>query len=195
MRPWTNCVTSRSFQRPFSDQVWSRLVAGPICGQDLYIAHRWRGNRINNSQAPALVSQVISPVNNVWRFLYGPLGSLVLDIRERPVGETDLGRGFVPELQPHDLGAGRDEPTFHGQRSESSRRKQRSANLRRSSSSVQYDLSLADQGQTMVQLVGSATPIVHVFGVLAWTATARQFGGGPGSSVAVTVMSGVGLNP
>jgi hypothetical protein len=47
----------------------------------------------------------------------------------------------------------------------------------------------------MVQVVGSDTPMVHVFGVLAWTAIARQLGGGPGSSVAVTVTSGVGLNP
>jgi hypothetical protein len=60
------------------------------------------------------VSKVISPINDVWRFLDGPLGSVVLDIRERPVGETDLWRRFVPELQPHDFGAGRDEPTFHG---------------------------------------------------------------------------------
>jgi hypothetical protein len=47
----------------------------------------------------------------------------------------------------------------------------------------------------MLQAVGSTTPIVHVFGVLAWMAVACQLGGGPGSLVAVTVTSVVGLNP
>jgi hypothetical protein len=63
------------------------------------------------------VGEVVSPVNDIWRFLDATPGSVILDIRERPVGETDLRRWFVPELQPHDFGAGCDEPTFHGCRS------------------------------------------------------------------------------
>jgi hypothetical protein len=50
---------------------------------------------------------MIPAINDVWRFLDGPLRSVVLDIRERPVWETDLRRRFVPELQPHYFGAGR----------------------------------------------------------------------------------------
>src|SRR5882762_9257842 len=68
------------------------------------------------------------------------------------------------------------------------------ANLRSTSSSVQWDQRLFNQGQTIVQVVGSDTPMVQIFGVLAWMAVALQLGGGPGSSVATTVTSGVGLN-
>src|ERR1700681_875598 len=72
--------------------------------------------------------------------------------------------------------------------------KKRTANVRRSSASVQSGRRLLDQGQLMTHADGS-TAIEQVFGVLAWTAVADQFGGGPGTVVAVTVTSGVGLNP
>ena len=71
----------------------------------------------------------------------------------------------------------------------------RSANLLPASSSVQCDLRLFDQGQTIVHDDELTTPMVHVFELLAWVAVACQFGGGPGSSVAKTVTSVVGLNP
>src|SRR2546423_942702 len=137
----------------------------------------------------------MSLVNDVWRFLDGPLRCVVLNVREGSIGKANLPRWLVPELQTHDFGAGRDEPTFHGAGFRSVRRgttKRKSAPHRRFSPvrSAPYD-----QGQTIVHVAGSATPIVHIFGVLAWMATARQLGGGPGSSVAVTVTSGVGLNP
>ena len=141
------------------------------------------------------MSEVIALVNDIWRLLDGLPGNVVLDIRERPVGETDLGGWFVPELQPHDLGAGSNEPTFHGWRSDLWDGELRRANLRSTSSSVQWDQRLFNQGQTIVQVVGSDTPMVQIFGVLAWMAVALQLGGGPGSSVATTVTSGVGLNP
>src|SRR4030081_2789918 len=60
----------------------------------------------------------------------------------------------------------------------------RSANLLPPSSSVQCDQRFSDQGQTIIHEDELATPMVHVFGVLAWVAVACQFGGGPGSSVA-----------
>ena len=71
----------------------------------------------------------------------------------------------------------------------------RSANLLRPSSSVQCDHRLSDQGQTISKDDELATPIVHVLGLLAWVAVACQLGGGPGSSVATTVTSVVGLKP
>jgi len=53
----------------------------------------------------------------------------------------------------------------------------------------------SDYEQSMVHSGGLTTPMVHFFGVLAWMAMAFHSGGGPGTLVAVTVMSTVGLNP
>ena len=72
---------------------------------------------------------------------------------------------------------------------------ERSANLVTPSYSVQCDQRAFDQGQTINHDDELATPMVHVFGLLAWVAVACQFGGGPGSSVAKTVTSVVGLKP
>jgi hypothetical protein len=54
------------------------------------------------------VSEVKAPIDDIWRFLKGPLGSVVLDIRKRPIGKTDFRGRFVAEFQPHDFGARRD---------------------------------------------------------------------------------------
>src|ERR1700682_2117546 len=123
-------------------------MSGSISRQDLNIAHCWWGNRINDSQSPALVGEGISPVNDVRRFLDGALRRVVLDIREGPFGKTDLRRWFVPKFQPHDFGARRDEPTFHGWfYFFVLRRDNRSANLRPSVSPVQYDQRRSIKGK------------------------------------------------
>src|ERR1700681_2227781 len=89
-------------------------MSRPVRRQDLYVPYRRRGDRVNDPKSPALVSEVISPVDDVGRLLDRALYCVVLDVRKRLVGETDLRRWLVPEFQPQDLGAGRNEPTFHG---------------------------------------------------------------------------------
>jgi len=59
------------------------------------------------------VGEVEALVYDVRRVLDGSLHRVVLDLRERLVGQTNLGRRFVAELESHDFSARRYEPAFH----------------------------------------------------------------------------------
>src|SRR5258706_7790315 len=86
-------------------QVRTRLVSRPVRRKNQYVSNcRWCHGK-DDPQSPAFVREMIALVDDVGRVLNRFLRRIVLDLRERLVGETDLRRRLFAELQAHHLGA------------------------------------------------------------------------------------------
>jgi len=142
------------------------------------------------------VREMVSPVGDVWCVLNRPLEDVILNLEQRLVRKTDLGRRLFAKLQAHHFGTGCNQPTFHGLTQKKAAGGFGVSNVSEMATRCQtFFFASIHQGQPISQIDAPAVVIEHVFDVLSWVAIACQLGGGPALVVAVMVTPTVGTKP